>query len=268
MNINLYNLNPPFFIHSDIVNAHRILNSEHIFDKYKKKNDICESHFKLLSDRLGEDNLVFPSFNYSFANTLEFDISKDESQVGSLSEWVRTRTNFYRTLTPFFSVLSKNPFINYSSVQQPFGKGSSFEKMFDLDGTFIFYGTDFSIFTAIHYLENVLGPVVYRYDKIFEGVVINNNIKKKITVNLHVRPKDSILDYDWLKMQKDLIKKNILIPDKKHSLLYFANCKNLYNFFENQLINDKFYMLNNESKKFFNKITKFGKNRLNISEFE
>ena len=103
MKLELKKFKPPYFIHSDIVNAHNILISQRKIDK---KINICENHFNFLKDILGEKNLIFPSFNYRFGSNLKFDLIKDESEVGSLTEWVRKNSKFHRSHTPFFSILT------------------------------------------------------------------------------------------------------------------------------------------------------------------
>ena len=70
----LKNFKPPYFIHSDIVRAHHILLSQ---EKFGKKTNICEKHFQFLKDKLGEKNLIFPSFNYKFGSNLKFDLFND-----------------------------------------------------------------------------------------------------------------------------------------------------------------------------------------------
>ena len=265
MKLELKKFKPPYFIHSDIVNAHNILISQRKIDK---KINICENHFNFLKDILGEKNLIFPSFNYRFGSNLKFDLIKDESEVGSLTEWVRKNSKFHRSHTPFFSILTKEEFIKFEKYQNQFGKNSFFEKIFSMNGTFLFYGVDFSIFTAIHYLENILGPVPYRYNKVFKGQIIDKNNYKNCEVIMHVRPRDSNLDYDWGKMQTDLIKKDILKVSKNFKNLYFCRSKDIYNFFKEKLSNDIFYMLNKESKKKFFDLTKGGSKKVLIKDFE
>ena len=80
------------------------------------RKNICENHFDFLKDELGEKNLIFPSFNYQFGKSLKFDLIKDISEVGSLSEWVRTRSGFYRSHSPFFSILTKDKFIEFKKT--------------------------------------------------------------------------------------------------------------------------------------------------------
>ena len=85
---------------------------------------------------------------------------------------------------------------------------------------------------------------------------------------MHVRPRDSNLDYDWGKMQTDLIKKDILKVSKNFKNLYFCRSKDIYNFFKEKLSNDIFYMLNKESKKKFFDLTKGGSKKVLIKDFE
>ena len=91
-----------------------------------------------------------------------------------------------------------------------------------MNGTFLFYGVNFSIFTAIHYLETTLGPVPYRYIKNFKGKIIENDNFKDCEAVLHVRPKNSNLDYDWIKMQKDLIQEGVLKDSKTLKNFYIS----------------------------------------------
>lgn len=261
----LKNFKPPYFIHSDIVGAHNILLAQGQIDREK---NICESHFDCLKKNLGEKNLIFPSFNYKFSTNLTFNLKNDKSEVGSLSEWVRENINFKRSFTPFFSILTKKKFIIFKKKQYPFGKNSCFEKIFDMNATFLFYGVNFTIFTAIHYLETVLGPMPYRYNKTFKGKIINNNNSIDCEVILHVRPKKSKLEYDWNKMQNDLINDGILNISKNLKNFYFCRSKDVYNFFKKKLKDDIFYMLDKKSKKKFSKLTKGGKKNVCIKDFE
>ena len=262
MKLELKEFKPPYFIHSDIVNAHHILLSQ---EKINKKINICENHFNFLKNTLGEKNLIFPSFNYKFGENLEFNLLKDESEVGSLTEWVRQNSGFYRSLTPFFSILTKDKFIDFREHQNPFDKNSFFDKIFNMEGTFLFYGVNFSIFTALHYLETMLGPVPYRYEKVFKGKIIDKKNYINCEVTMHVRPRDSGLDYDWDKMQNDLIEENILKISKN---LYFCRSKDIYNFFKKKLSKDIFYMLNKKSKEKFFNLTNAGKKKVSINDFE
>ena len=265
MKLELKKFNPPYFIHSDIVNAHHILVSNGKFDK---KKNICKNHFDFLKNELGEGNLIFPSFNYQFGKNLKFDLFRDISEVGSLSEWVRTNSGFYRSRSPFFSILTKDKFIEFENSQHLFGKNSFFEKIFNMNGTFLFYGVNFSIFTAIHYLETALGPVPYRYIKKFKGKIIENDNFKDCEAVLHVRPKNSNLDYDWIKMQKDLIQEGVLKDSKTLKNLYFCRSHDVYNFFKKKLSNDIFYMLNEQSRKKFYDLTDGGSKTVSIQNFE
>tara|TARA_B100001175_G_scaffold223849_1_gene190734 strand:- start:348 stop:1151 length:804 start_codon:yes stop_codon:yes gene_type:complete len=265
MKLELKRFNPPYFIHSDIVNAHNILVSNRKLDK---KKNICENHFDFLKNELGEDNLIFPSFNYQFGKNLKFDLLGDISEVGSLSEWVRTSSGFYRSRSPFFSILTKDKFIKFEKIQHPFGKNSFFERIFNMNGTFLFYGVNFSVFTALHYLEKALGPVPYRYNKVFKGKIIENKNSKDCEIVLHVRPRNSNLDYDWVKMQNDLIDERILTKSKNFKNLYFCRSIDVFNFFKKKLSSDIFYMLNKKSKKDFFDLTNGGNKKISIADFE
>ena len=82
---------------------------------------------------------------------------------------------------------------------------------------------------------------------------------------MHVRPRDSGLDYDWDKMQNDLIEENILKISKN---LYFCSSRDIFKFFKKKLSKDIFYMLNKESKEKFFNLTNAGKKKVSINDFE
>ena len=238
------------------------------YRKIDRKIDICKQHFSFLKESFGEENLIFPAFNYDFDKNLIFDHSKDEVQVGSLPEWIRLNTNLQRSFTPFFSVLSKNKFLEFENTQFPFGINSVFSKMFKLKGTFLFYGINFIVFTAIHFLETKLGPPIYRYDKSFNGKIIGKNTNLKCNVNFHVRPKNTSLEYDWAKMESDMIKVGVLHKSKNFDYLYFCKLDEMYDFFKKKLSKDLFYMLDKDSAKLFSKLTQKGKKRVELKNFE
>ena len=265
IDIDLRSFGPPFFIHSDLIRSHEILSSSRKIDR---KIDVCKQHYDFLKESLGEENLIFPAFNYDFGKSLIFDHSKDEVQVGSLPEWVRLNTNFQRSFTPFFSILTKNKFLEFENIQFPFGVNSFFSKIFKLKGTFLFYGINFSVFTAIHFLETEFGPPIYRYDKSFNGKIIGKNTNLNCTVNLHVRPKNTILEYDWAKMESDMINVGVLHKSKNFNYLYFCELDEMYDFFKKKLSEDLFYMLDEKSAKLFYKLTQNGKKRVKLKNFE
>ena len=265
IDIDLQSFGPPFFVHSDLIRSHEILSSS---KKIDRKIDICKQHYEFLKEKFGEENLIFPAYNYDFDKSLIFDHSKDEVQVGSLPEWIRQNTNFQRSLTPFFSILSRNKFLEFENIQSPFGVNSTFSKMFKQKGTFIFYGINFSVFTAIHFLETEFGPPIYRYDKSFNGKIITKHKNIKCTVNFHVRPKSTNLEYDWAKMQFDMISDGVLHKSKNFNYLYFCKSDEVYHFFKNKLSDDFFYMLDRQSAKLFFKLTQKGKKRIELKNFE
>ena len=265
IDIDIRSFGPPFFINSDLIRSHEILGSSRKIDR---KIDICKQHYDFLKESFGEENLIFPAFNYDFGKSLVFDHSKDEVQVGSLPEWVRLNTNFQRSFTPFFSILTKNKFLEFENIQFPFGVNSFFSKIFKLKGTFLFYGINFSVFTAIHFLETEFGPPIYRYDKSFNGKIIGKNNNLNCNVNFHVRPKNTILGYDWAKMESDMINVGVLHKSKNFNYLYFCKLDEMYDFFQKKLSEDLFYMLDGKSAKLSYKLTQKGKKRVKLKNFE
>ena len=60
----------------------------------------------------------------------------------------------------------------------------------------MFYGTDISSCTYLHYVESKYGPP-YRYDKKFNGKIILDNTSNDVSVKFHVRPLGLDFDYNW-----------------------------------------------------------------------
>jgi hypothetical protein len=110
-------------------------------------------------------------------------------------------------------------------------------------------------------LETILGPVPYRYEKKFKGKIIYKKKFMDCEVVMHVRPRNSGLEYDWSKMQSDLLGENILKVSKNYKNLYFCRSEDIFNFFKKKLLKDIFYMLCKESKKKFFNITKASKKK-------
>ena len=90
--------------------------------------------------------------------------------MGVLSNFIiKNPGEFKRSPTPFFSILTKIPEIQ-KSINYPFGQNSPFDFLRKNNGSIIFYGTNISSNTFLHYIEalNNNGPL-YRYEKKFEG---------------------------------------------------------------------------------------------------
>ena len=83
-----------------------------------------------------------------------------------------------------------------------------------------------------------------------------------------MRPKNTSLEYDWAKMESDMIKVGVLHKSKNFDYLYFCKLDEMYDFFKKKLSKDLFYMLDKDSAKLFSKLTQKGKKRVELKNFE
>lgn len=194
MDIDLKELKPPFLIHSDIFKTFYCIKNEYKF--YNRKLSPNNLHFKFLSNLFGKENLIFPSFNYDFPVTKIYDIQKTSSQVGELTNFILNSNLLLRTKTPIFSFLTNIKELSQCDFS-PFSTGSVFDYIFENDGSVIFYGTEINSCTYLHFVESQYGPPVYRYDKSFSGILIDNELSSNVKVDFHVRPFGVDLNYDW-----------------------------------------------------------------------
>lgn len=144
--------------------------------------DILESFIKAVGDN---GTLLFPLFNFGFANGTHFDVRNTPSHMGVLTEAARKNPKSIRTGHPIYSfaVLGKlkhdfKDVNNYSG----YGSDSPFAILRELDGKIgILNLDDQSSMTFYHHVEE-MENVNYRYHKKFKGEYIdfygNKNIRE------------------------------------------------------------------------------------------
>tara|TARA_B100000035_G_scaffold143122_1_gene121828 strand:+ start:127 stop:915 length:789 start_codon:yes stop_codon:yes gene_type:complete len=262
-------MNEPIFIHSDVGKS--ISSIKSLGFKVDTKN-LQQSIYDFLISFAKKDasRLIFPAFNYNYGNTQEFKVLEDEIEVGSLPTWVYKTQKFNRTAIPFYSVLSINELgIESDNLINPFGDKSFFQKLYEKDGKIFFLGAPFSSNTFIHFVEEMVnnGPI-YRYKKRFDGKIIFGNIKKNVLFEMHVRPKNTFLDYDWDRLERELIENNLLKKYKGLDQLKLIKARELFSYWKKQIENDPFYLLNDFSKEYMFKATDKGTKRLELEDFE
>jgi aminoglycoside 3-N-acetyltransferase len=260
--------NNPIFIHSDTFHGINILK------KYRYKinpNNISLSilDFIIKFTNQSRDGLIFPAFNYDFGKTKIFNPEMDPVQVGALPEWIRNNTEYYRSNTPFFSVLSqyKEKF-DFKNIVNPFGDNSVFNWLVSTNSMILLFGTNLSSLTFIHYVEEITGKPLYRYKKKFNGQVITKDKIKKCKLEMHVRPFNTYINYDWIKLERDLILNKLFHIDKKSYEIKLINSKKLLEFWGNKISEDPFYLLDKKSINYFKIITEGGTKRVKIEDYE
>ncbi len=236
-----------------------------------EKHTFLRNHLNKLKDLTKDSKLFFPSFNYSFLKNKIYNVNDDKSEVGLLSEFFRLKSSSWRSKVPVYSFSGEiNIDISENSIIDPFDKKSFFNFLNCNNSCMIHYGSSFRTTTLIHYVERISNSLGYRYDKIFKGRVINEEgLINEVSLKYHVRPLGSNLDYDWIKLEKDLIDENILKVFKqgKTKIMYFS-VKELVCYWLYKLNEDSFYFLNQESKKWvLPKLEKLGR-KFQIDDFE
>ena len=261
-------INKIIFVHSNIIKGLRIV---HEAGQLIDRNNI----YRGLTDFLGglssqsSDGIIFPAFNYDYCKTGFFRPNKDPVQVGALPEWVRKNFKFVRSHMPVFSVLSsvKANFV-CNQITNPFGKGSIFDWLVDKDASIVLFGADLSSLTFVHYVEEMSGMPIYRYDKVFHGKILTESKNIVCKFKMHVRPKGINSEYDWPKLESDLLNAGILKIYKGSNYLKILNTHDLLDYWIKKISIDPFYLLDAASKDIFKRLTKNGKHRVKLEDFE
>lgn len=232
-------------IHADLMQGFKI--------PFLNRNDLLISHYnelKCLNDNL---NIWMPTFNYDFLQNKVFDVQNSKSQVGVLSEYFRKNISEWRSSMPVFSFSGngKNKSLGFNdSIVDPFGKNSDFSILYKNRSWLMHYGSLFCSSTILHYAERISEKLLYRYDKLFTGSVVDqDNIITEVTINYHVRPKNNYLGYDWNKIENDLINEGILFKfGNNDTKILLCRINDMIDYWIFKLNIDPFYLLDKESK--------------------
>ena len=264
--INIQELKPPYFIHSDIFFVRNIFKT--LNKKYQNVDEYLKLNKDLIYD-LFKDEFVIPAFNYDFGETKVFDAKNDQSQVGALTEYIRKDKGIQRSHVPFYSTLSSKNFVKTQEKIFPFGKNSIFDIFYKKSGTIIQYGCNFKDgLTMLHYIEQIDKVPVYRYEKIFNGQIILNNINVPCEVKMHVRPKNFLINYDWEKIILDLENQNLIIKSNINVNIRAMSSNLITDFISEKMQYDELYLLNSECKnRVKKKLDSLGRS-FNILDFE
>lgn len=159
---------------------------------------------------LNVENVLMPTFTFSFCNREDFDVQNTKSAMGILTEFFRKQDGVRRSVDPIMSVAMIG---NDYSVIDDIGNISCGENCtYDLlhkkgDTKFLFLGNHMSdCMTYTHYVE-VIKNVPYRYSKEFTGNVINNGVLQETKYYLHVRY-NNISPFNDRRIDELMIKNN------------------------------------------------------------
>ena len=258
------NGNSHILIHSDILFGFKI--------KFEGQQKFLEEHYQELEQVCQPLDLVMPSFNYNFCQGTPYNMKTSESQVGALSEYFRTSKADWRTSTPVFhfSGVGDNPLPDHYGKIDPFDENSMFGFLHQKKGLMMHYGSGFNTSTLIHYVERISQKLIYRYDKIFSGQVIDlKNISHKSDLIFHVRPMGYNLGYDWNKIENDLIHNNVIAKYKeKRTQIYLGRLDRIVDSWLSRLEMDPFYFLDVKTREWVEKRYMQLNRKFELNDFE
>lgn len=257
----------PLLVHSDMFRARAAIVST------SAPQIMLARHIEALEDVAADRPLWFPAFNYDFTQTRVYRPSSDVSQVGALTEYVRTQWATWRCGPPVFNFCGKSgspPAVCSSGEVDPFDEKSLFAVLHRSCGNVLMYGAPFSTFTAIHYVERLSGGPLYRYDKLFPGVIEEpGNMDLSVQLRYHVRPMGRRLEYDWPRLQADAeamgLVRSVKVPGSEVMHIRFAE---LCDYWLERLREDPLFLLDKETRNWvMPELDKFGRCFV-ITDFE
>ena len=166
------------------------------------KRDLVDEAFNHCSALAMGREILLPAFNYDFTKTKKFNADIDLPQVGRLPREAMLRQGWKRSLTPVYSIMSNQTKI--AQYLEPCSENSIFADLLSTGGEIILFGVGCERLTFLHHVEHVF-DVPYRYEKSFDGEVIQGKNSSLVTVKFHVRPLGLKIEYDFKRIQSYLL---------------------------------------------------------------
>lgn len=171
------------------------------------KAEFLKAIIDVLLDLLGKDGtLLMPTFTYSFCKDEVYDALKSPGVMGVLSEHFRRMSGVRRSMDPIFSfaVFGARADMFMGEYDSCFGKGSVYDRLCELDGKILLFGTQDKGYTLTHHAEELVG-VGYRFFKEFRGESVDiNGVKSSASIKYYVRHLDRPSELS-VKKQKELL---------------------------------------------------------------
>lgn len=255
----------PVLVHSDPFRAARMVKP------VRDRNALLDAHVAVLRAAAEGRSLWLPTFNYDFPRTLVFDVGSSESQLGPIPERFRVAAADWRTPIPIFSIagVGEAPQPRWDFGTDPFGGDSIFAELVRQDGVVLYYGETFHYNTLVHYSERVSGGPLYRYDKIFPGrVIMPDGSSVEGSLDYHVRPLGTGLDYDWPRLLTEAIDAGECRRLESTPEILAASARGLNELWVSNLRSDPLSLLDAKTRKWVEPaIDELGR-RFVISDFE
>ena len=210
---------------------------------------LLDSYIETFLDLVGtEGTLVMPTYTYSACNGEEFNPQETPSTVGLLTEHFRKYPGVQRTLHPIFSLAVKGHLekeLLKCSYHTCFGQNSIFEYMRKKKFKYLMLGVSLSEGATFVYHAEEMASVPYRYIKIFNGLIKNQNSKStSIKVKYFVR--NLKLDYtdSWKRLENDASSKKIIATSYySGQKIMVMKAHSIHDFIISQIANDKYYLI-------------------------
>jgi aminoglycoside N3'-acetyltransferase len=277
----------PLIVHTDLFQVRGAV------ARVRDLNALMDRHVAAIHQAAGAREVFFPTFNYDFFRTRHYDVAAHPCQVGTLNEHVRTCHAGWRSPVPAFHFCARqhpagfrvpglDPAGGDGPAQaasgkdpgalpvDPFGAGSLFDYVRARDGAVVMYGADFSAFTALHHVESLAGPPLYRYDKAFEGTVCGSDSRTRpVRLTCHMRPLGQAMDYAWDALRDEAIRAGLIEPiEASGARALVVPLAPLARFWSDKLAQDPLALLDAESRAWVDPMLARIGGRFRLEQFE
>ena len=205
--------------------------------------------YECIRDALGEDiTLVMPTFTLSFGTSRAWHFFRSRSEVGALTEFMRTQNGVIRTVHPFHSVCVTGPHkkeFSHCDNLSSFGIGSPFQVLYDLNAYNLSIGTKFEGgATYLHHTEETR-QVPYRYYKDFPGkIVLESGQLDTRTYRFYARIIADRYEYinNWGRVWSVFTSEgHFKLRMLSKAKIYLSSIKQVHDRFESLLLADPFF---------------------------
>lgn len=255
----------PVFVHSDPFRAARLVKP------VRDRAAFLDSHITMLRESAEGRSLWLPAFNYDFPRSRVFDVRVSESQLGPIPERFRVSHAEWRTPIPMFSIAGTGPELQprWGSGTDPFGADSIFASLVNGNGVVLYYGDTFHYNTLVHYAERLAGGPVYRYDKLFPGtVILSDGTSVEGSLDYHVRPLGTGLDYDWARLLDEAIEAGVCTRLAGSPEVLAASARDLCDLWVKAMRSDPFALLDEKTRRWAEPAIEELGRRFVLSDFE
>lgn len=260
---------------NDSGSSHILIHSDLLFGfktKFENQEQYIADHYRALKEVCQPLHLIMPAFNYDFCKGIPFKVNEEASQVGALTEYFRNNYSSWRSSMPVFnfSGTGENPISSQYGKVDPFDENSVFGFLHQNNGLLMHYGSGFHTTTLIHYAERISKKLIYRYDKQFAGEVIDaEDSAHHVEMFYHVRPMGQTLNYDWERIESDLVYRALLTKFKeKRTQISIGNITKIVDYWLSCLEADPFYFLEKNTRQWVSRKYEELKRPFNLNDFE